>query len=502
MTDGAPVNVKDFGAKLDGVTDDTAAWNAAMATGRCVVFPEGRSVITDKISFSATWGNMIVGEGREKSAFLVNSATFNMAASGVLEFNAAYQGVKKLSISFVQPNTAIRANVTQYPPAINANGWGRAEMYELRFDGAWIGISMLGNCGGTTVDDIHMGALFKGLIVDGSLDSVRVNRYHFWPFGIAHLNNLYEFVYSDGGTFACEFGRCDDLNIGSILTFRGRIRFVDNGSGSSFGVASCITLDSDYGRLEFVAGEMAMAAVYGSTGAQHDFLISCTGGELKIASLALECGVALLTYPMVLVEGPTARFLASDIQMTIASHQTRAFRLDGGVMHLSNGNFWDFSGQPRSLAVIEVVSGRATLTGLRMSDIGPASGEFIRILADDYHVVSNNSFTGWGYAPPASKQLGVYGPNVGTASRLSGSDLVAPLRCRRVDITLDASGNGTAAHGIPSAGAKVVSVSAFYVGAGSERVAFTGATVDGTNVIVAAGIAAASAAAEVWIQYA
>jgi len=46
MIDGAPVNVLDYGAVGDGVTDDTAAMAAAHATGRFVYYPSGTYLFT------------------------------------------------------------------------------------------------------------------------------------------------------------------------------------------------------------------------------------------------------------------------------------------------------------------------------------------------------------------------------------------------------------------------------------------------------------------------
>ncbi len=63
MIEGAPVNVKDFGAKGDGVTDDTAAIQDALNTGGDVYIPEGVYIVT---SLLLTDGNTVHGDG-EKS---------------------------------------------------------------------------------------------------------------------------------------------------------------------------------------------------------------------------------------------------------------------------------------------------------------------------------------------------------------------------------------------------------------------------------------------------
>lgn len=54
MVDGAPINVKDYGAIGDGVTDDTAALqaaiDAAIPTGKQIVFPQGNYITTSQLN--------------------------------------------------------------------------------------------------------------------------------------------------------------------------------------------------------------------------------------------------------------------------------------------------------------------------------------------------------------------------------------------------------------------------------------------------------------------
>jgi len=65
MVVGAPINVKDYGAKGDATTDDTAAiqsaLNAVSATGNCVYFPKGEYLITSSLSVSKQ-ATYILGE--------------------------------------------------------------------------------------------------------------------------------------------------------------------------------------------------------------------------------------------------------------------------------------------------------------------------------------------------------------------------------------------------------------------------------------------------------
>jgi hypothetical protein len=71
------VSVKDFGAVGDGVTDDTAAINAALATNKSVYFPAGTYMTTGNhvIQYSATVGRTLYGESRTSSVLKRISGT-------------------------------------------------------------------------------------------------------------------------------------------------------------------------------------------------------------------------------------------------------------------------------------------------------------------------------------------------------------------------------------------------------------------------------------------
>lgn len=58
MIQGAPANVLDFGATGDGVTDDTAAFAAALAASRAVYVPEG-TYLVDTVAFPSDGTNLI-----------------------------------------------------------------------------------------------------------------------------------------------------------------------------------------------------------------------------------------------------------------------------------------------------------------------------------------------------------------------------------------------------------------------------------------------------------
>jgi hypothetical protein len=88
MIEGAAANVKDFGAVGDGVTDDTAAIQAAIdyATGRgaTILCPQGTYLISSTLSWPVDWPVILKGEGVETTHinYTGSSDLFDMYDAG------------------------------------------------------------------------------------------------------------------------------------------------------------------------------------------------------------------------------------------------------------------------------------------------------------------------------------------------------------------------------------------------------------------------------------
>lgn len=74
--------IDDFGATGNGVTDDTAAIAAALATGYNIYFPAGTYLTTSAVTISGV-GQQMIGAGRGNTTININSAT----ASGIVIAN-------------------------------------------------------------------------------------------------------------------------------------------------------------------------------------------------------------------------------------------------------------------------------------------------------------------------------------------------------------------------------------------------------------------------------
>jgi len=93
MIEGAAVNVKDFGAVGDGVTDDTAAIQAAIDAGSKICIPAGTYILSSTITLSDQ-GATIIGDGVNETIIKASHS-----AGPVIKMTDFFQHVESLTIS-------------------------------------------------------------------------------------------------------------------------------------------------------------------------------------------------------------------------------------------------------------------------------------------------------------------------------------------------------------------------------------------------------------------
>lgn len=93
MIDGAPVNVLDYGAVGDGVTDDTAAMQAAHNTSKVVYYPPGTYKFTTLTNITA---GGIIGAGQTQSVLL----SINTTSADLITFTGPSVGGPQNALTF------------------------------------------------------------------------------------------------------------------------------------------------------------------------------------------------------------------------------------------------------------------------------------------------------------------------------------------------------------------------------------------------------------------
>ncbi|WP_186200805.1 glycosyl hydrolase family 28-related protein [Burkholderia gladioli] len=400
------VNALDYGATCTGAGNDTAAIQAAVATGKEVTLPPGTCVVTDAITL-ATQGQIVRGSGRKRTIISV-PATFNMSALGVFvapntgpsSSNAEGPQFRDFKITFAQPDVAVRANLTTYPPALYLQNSPRFTVANLQISEATTGIDMRGDSGGAHIDNVEMSAYGIGINIDGSTDSVRITNFHFWPFDLT--TNQYT-VWNDGTQTALQSGRCDDLHVTDLLVYASKVKFIQTSSGNTFGVVSGMDLDT-YGGLIMQAGSLSISSSIFSVIRADQQALLMTGGLLTCSSCVFYGGVAL-TNPLVQVSGAGTYLQIGQSRLQITGDMQALSASSSGLatVVLSGNQFMTPANPTMSNAVVRLGTGsRGTLVGNRITDLGTGSGTFISVAADDQHIIANNASAGWAMALPAT----------------------------------------------------------------------------------------------------
>ena len=404
------VSVKDFGAVGDTLTDDTAAFQAAINTGKSVYVPTGQYRLSNAVAFP-TPGQMIYGDGRTKSVFYIDniSYSFNMSAAGVFVFTSGEPGpsIRDVGISFEQPDTAVRANLLSYPPAIYAQSTPRFQLLNMRITRAITGIDMRGNSGGAVIQGMEMSAFSLGINIDGSLDTVRIDSLQYWPFGLSGNQSS---VFFDASNVGITCGRCDDLKISRSLFINGgtQVNFFNGTFGPLTGPAFGAITDTDFDnqaalRMNQTGGIITVSDCFFTIGDAADQPIILVEGSLKVIGCDFQSSVVVNNYQVV-QSGSNGTSFFQIIGCRFASSGAGAgfINCTGGDMTVSDNIFIPPPNVEYTNPQVAVSgTGRMIFTGNKCRDKGAGAGILWRSTVNNNCIVTSNQPLGWSISLPS-----------------------------------------------------------------------------------------------------
>lgn len=399
------VSVTDFGAVGDGTTDDLTAFTNAVATGLNVYVPEGTYLITNIITLQNE--QKMYGDGVTQSIIKVDAATFTMGAIGIVRLGTSENGaeIDDIGIECVQDSTeSVRANVNQYPPAIYAVATPRFRIGNLRISGAWDGIDATGNSGGSWLGRIEVGALNKGLQLNGSSDFIHGDSWHFWPFGMT-TGNIYNNVYLDGDTIAAEIGDVHSLSVGKLSTSQGKVDYIAGGSSILAHQISNLQLDGDNAILTFAAQILQVGELYSTNSSGTVPSIAVSGGRLLINQIHIQEGSTAsnikVTGGLCMISGG---YIVDTVDDSIAAEVT------AGILEIRGTRLAPPDTGARTNGFVKQ-SGTGVLLMTNCSSVPTVggSGPLIEITADNAsNFIADNSITIWDIDVLADAILGRY----------------------------------------------------------------------------------------------
>jgi hypothetical protein len=395
-----------------GLTDSTRAFNAALATGACVYAPAGTYLLTNAITFPRTnW--CLFGDGETKSVLLANSATFNLAALGVVVIpnNGGGNGgvAHDFGISFSQPDTSSRGSLVAFPPGIYMQGVARPILYNIQISQAITCIDGRGNMGGAFFTSINCGALSYGLRMDGSLDGNHIVGWHEWDFGINLLTGLTS-IYFDGTNTCLELGRIDGIVFTSTQCFSANIHWTANAVNSvDAHFFNGLMIDSS-GIIQDAAGGTGnwinnVNNAGNSSTATALQAVVVNSGNLNITNCRFGSNSTSL-YPTVQVTG--GNLVLNGCSLATGSTGVQAATIASGGLSIYNSVIVGKAGM--TVPLIEQTSGSLKFEGNNIN-APPSGGAGIGVKydsdANQYSVnyFRGNSMAGWALSLPAT----VYG---------------------------------------------------------------------------------------------
>ena len=235
------VSVTDFGAKGDGITDDTAAFNAALASvaekGGTVHVPVGNYMIKTHISVP---GNVTL-----EGVWSIPTAFSQMKGSTLLavENEGSETGPPFISLAI---NSTIKGitvyypnqdpdNIKPYPWCIGGTGGDNASIIDCLLVNPYQGVDFAtNNSGRHYIRGLYGQPLRRGIAVDKCYDIGRIENVHFWPFW-KWEGKIKDYLWEYGEAFI--FARTDWEYVFNTFTFGYKIgyRFIASKAGACNG---------------------------------------------------------------------------------------------------------------------------------------------------------------------------------------------------------------------------------------------------------------------------
>ena len=523
-------NVLDFGGLADNVTDIGPALQAAIDTGKPVLIPAGTYRIKTPVYITAA-NQQISGAGLESTKIYVDPAIIAVGALGVfinapttMRYGAFFND---FSVYVEQEETAVRANLLDFPPVIYCDNVPRGRFERLHIELAKTAIKFVGNIGGAHFMDCEFSVTDKGIwmVQQGGespgypADSIRMNACHFWVFGMGPgLDTLQR----DGNAYSIYCEKADDFCIINSLFFRTGV-YVGGGFGS---ITGC-DFDDD-SPLEVAGGYWSATTCQlnsvNVTSNGNDGELVITGCNLGLPNIDTLRG-GITGKGMIRIDGTGQ--VSGWMRLNISGCN---FRWGAGSdnsliwckasrLSVSNCNFfwlhtdWSHLGKEIPKPVIHCEGqSRVLISDCQASDVGVNVQAFVKIVTPGVSgtiaAISNMIIPGRYLDIPAySTDQGVVsisdvvsGTDLGTCgstTRVFGSPPVFTPNDRRTGDstilsfsgTLDGSGAANVAHGAgATTPSRVMTVGAWYrTGAGTAEALVV--KVDGTNIILTGGSA-------------
>lgn len=394
-----------------------AGFNAALTAANEVVVPAGTYYLSDMVTIPV--GKRLVGAGRRKTLIRV-PATFNLAAAGVFRLEAGEPGgeISDMTIEFEQPDAVLIGSYTQYPPAINAQAAPRCKISRMRIALAWDGIDLTGNSGGSSIDDLELSMFNIGIEIHGSLDTMRINSLHLWPFGAGNTILTANQRGINAAAYGIHSGQCDGLCLSNSLIFDVRKGvYCYKGATAveyTIGSFSNVGFDGDGGLHIVDDARIFASSCYFTKDSVDGNAINQAGGTLHVANSRFLLQNALLTSNGGIEVSAGACELVGN-RYERGSQDNRVIYATGTASVSVTGGFLSVNPNISFTKPVFHYAGSNTgvIAGLYAQPKGTGTGALVAIVGDSGVSVIANVADGWNVSGPSTRAKTVVTNNIG-----------------------------------------------------------------------------------------
>jgi hypothetical protein len=443
LADTTVANVRDYGAKGDGSTDDTAAIQAAITTGKQVRIPAGNYRITSQINCN-THGQAIRGAGRQATFIRVTGPSAGFSAGIFHVSNPSGPGggsdscayFSDFTVALAQPDTSVRGSLNNYPAIFNLDTAPRCQFENVRMVGGLVGLSV-NVSGGLRCFACDFGCYSQNIFMDGGADVTAFTDCEIWPFtdtGIMTNNQMA--IFADANCFGIYSLRNDYFSWTGGLILCGRAAYFGTGTrtdlpGSTYGWFSGTGFDT-FGGLEVVSGNIVATNCVFSVGGtllgtthpkncvRHlGGMLTITGSWFLVGGYPVDNDALIYSAPttgstMLTINGCNFTMGTEDLRaIYVAPTATRDFNLtftNNTVGRLGTGAY--------TKAMIEINGGSGVVSGNTALQFSGATGTLSMISIGSGagpYTLSGNAPNGW--------QVYVAGSSVTAASLITIPDV-------------------------------------------------------------------------------
>jgi hypothetical protein len=363
------VNVRDYGARGDGKTDDTSAFQEAMAVvagkGGVVTVPVGNYLIATHLVIPANV--TLEGVWKTPTAWTQNEGSTLLAVEGegqetgtpfiTLDANSTIKG-----LTVFYPNQK-KDKIVPYPWCVACAGGDNSAIVDCLLVNPYQGVDFGSKPSGRHyIRNLYGQPLRRGLFVDQCYDIGRIENVHFWPFwswdGSQYIQ---DWLWKNGEAFI--FARTDWEYVFNTFCFGYKIGYKFTGGANGPCNGNFLGIGAD---ASVIAVLVEQSFPYGLLITNGEFVAMSADDATAVVAGASNTGT---------VQFQNCAFWGPSNQIA---------KIDGsGYVSFNNCNFCDWAAKGKDVPAFSVLGGALSITGCnfrqkkRLVEIGPNAESLI-----------------------------------------------------------------------------------------------------------------------------